>query len=179
MVSLAVLFYIFIFMFALIGAIRGWAKEVIVTFSVFLGLFIITVLQSYVPAVESYMNNSPIASQVGFKAIVLSGIVFCGYQTPNLPMFNQNQRFQRNLLQDLILGFMIGAINGFMIFGSLWYFIHEANYPYTFILAPIAGTPAGEAALQLIPMLPPTWLVTPLIYFAIALSFMFVLVVFI
>ena len=179
MVSLAVLFYIFIFMFALIGAIRGWAKEVIVTFSVFLGLFIITVLQSYVPAVESYMNNSPIASQVGFKAIVLGGIVFCGYQTPNLPMFNQNQRFQRNLLQDLILGFMIGAINGFMIFGSLWYFIHEANYPYTFILAPIAGTPAGEAALQLIPMLPPTWLVTPLIYFAIALSFMFVLVVFI
>jgi uncharacterized membrane protein required for colicin V production len=179
MVSLAVLLYIFIFIFALIGAIRGWAKEVIATFSVFLGLFIITVLQSYVPAVESYMANSPITSQVGFQAIVLGGIVFCGYQTPNLPMFNQNQRFQRNRLQDLILGFMIGALNGFMIFGSLWYFIHEANYPYSFILAPIAGTPAGIAALQLIPMLPPTWLVTPLIYFAIALSFMFVLVVFI
>jgi hypothetical protein len=66
-----------------------------------------------------------------------------------------------------------------MIFGSLWYFIHEVSYPYSFVLAPIAGTPAGEAALQLIPMLPPTWLVTPFIYFAIALSFMFVLVVFI
>jgi len=179
MVSLAVLLYIFIFIFALIGAIRGWAKEVIATFSVFLGLFIITVLQSYVPAVESYMANSPITSQIGFKAIVLGGIVFCGYQTPNLPMFNQNQRFHRDRLQDLILGFVIGAINGFMLFGSLWYFIHEANYPYSFILAPIAGTPAGQAALQLIPLLPPTWLVTPLIYFAIALSFMFVLVVFI
>ena len=43
MISLAVLFYIFIFIFALIGAIRGWAKEVIATFSVFLGLFVITV----------------------------------------------------------------------------------------------------------------------------------------
>lgn len=179
MVSLAVLFYIFIFIFALIGAIRGGAKEVIATFSVVLGLFIIIVLQSYVPAVESYMTDSPITSQIGFKTIVLAGIVFCGYQTPNLPVFNQSQRFHRGRLQDLILGFMIGALNGFMIFGSLWYFIHEANYPYSFVLAPIAGTPAGEAALQLIPMLPPTWLVTPLIYFAIALSFMFVLVVFI
>ena len=179
MVSLAVLFYIFIFIFALIGAIRGGAKEVIATFSVVLGLYIITVLQSYVPAVESYITNSPITSQIGFKSIVLGGIVFCGYQTPNLPMFNQNQRFRRDRLQDLILGFMVGAFNGFMIFGSLWYFIHEANYPYSFVLSPIAGTPAGEAAMQLIPMLPPTWLVTPLIYFAIALSFMFVLVVFI
>ena len=179
MVSLAVLFYIFIFIFALIGAIRGGAKEVIATFSVVLGLYIIAVLQSYVPAVESYITNSPITSQIGFKSIVLGGIVFCGYQTPNLPMFNQNQRFRRDRLQDLILGFMVGALNGFMIFGSLWYFIHEANYPYSFVLAPIAGTPAGEAAMQLIPMLPPTWLVTPLNYLAIALSFMFVLVVFI
>ena len=179
MVSLAVLFYIFIFIFALIGAIRGVANEVSVIFSVVLGLFIITVLQSYVPAVESYMTNSPITSQIGFKAIVLGGIVFCGYQTPNLPVFNQSQRFRRDRLQDLILGFMVGALNGFMIFGSLWYFIHEANYPYSFVLAPIAGTPAGEAALQLIPLLPPAWLVTPLIYFAIALSFIFVLVVFI
>ncbi len=179
MVSLAVLFYIFIFIFALIGAIRGGAKEVIASFSVVLGLYIITVLQSYVPAVESYITNSPITSQIGFKSIVLGGIVFCGYQTPNLPMFNQNQRFHRDRLQDLILGFMVGALNGFMIFGSLWYFIHEANYPYSFVLAPIAGTPAGEAALRLIPMLQPTWLVTPLIYFAIAVSFMVVLVVFI
>jgi len=179
MVSLAVLFYIFIFIFALIGAIRGLAKEVIATFSVFLGLYVLAVLQSYVPAVESYMTNSPVTSQIGFKAFVVGGIVFCGYQTPNLPMFVQSQRFDRNRLQDLILGFMVGAINGFMIFGSLWYFIHEGNYPYSFVLAPIAGTPAGEAALQLIPLLPPAWLVSPFIYFAIALSFMFVLVVFI
>ncbi|MCD6356068.1 MAG: hypothetical protein J7L66_02185 [Anaerolineaceae bacterium] len=179
MVSLAILFYIFIFIFALIGAIRGWAKEIIATFSVLLGLFMITVLEAYVPAIKSYIENIPVRSQIGFKALVLGFIVFCGYQTPNLPMFVQSQRFDRNRLQDLILGFMVGAINGFMIFGSLWYFIHEGNYPYSFVLAPIAGTPAGEAALQLIPLLPPAWLVTPFIYFAIALSFMFVLVVFI
>jgi len=179
MFSLDVLFYVFIFIFALIGAIRGWAKEVIGTFSIFLGLYVITVLQTYVPAVASYLENSPISSQIGFKAIVLGFVVFCGYQTPNLPMFVQNQRFQRDKMQDLILGFAVGAINGFMLFGSLWFFVHEGNYPYSFIFAPIAGTPAGDAALDLIRMLPPAWLVSPYIYFAIAISFMFVLVVFI
>ena len=179
MFSLDVLFYIFIFIFALIGAIRGWAKEVIATFSIFLGLYVITVLQTYVPAVKSYLDNSPISSQIGFKAIVLGFVVFCGYQTPNLPMFIQNQRFQRNKMQDLILGLVIGAVNGFMLFGSLWSFVHDGNYPFPFIFAPIAGTPAGDAALDLIRMLPPNWLVTPYIYFAIAISFMFVLVVFI
>jgi len=179
MVSLTVLFYIFIFIFALIGAIRGWAKEVIATFSVFLALFIITVLQTYVPAVDAYLENSPVTSQVTFQILVLGLVVFCGYQTPNLPMFLQNQRMMRDRLQDTILGLLIGGFNGYMIYGSLWYFIHAANYPFSFVLAPIAGTPAGQTALQIIPMLPPNWLVAPGIYFAIAISFIFVLVVFI
>ena len=179
MVSLAVLFFIFILIFALIGAIRGWAKEVTATFSAFLALFILTVLQNFVPAVGTYLNNSPISSQVNFKLIVISVIIFIGYQTPNLPIFMQSSQFKRNQMQDIILGFLIGGFNGYMIYGSLWYFIHEGGYPFSFVLAPIAGTPAGEAALQLIPFLPPTWLVAPGIYFAIAVAFMFVLMVFI
>jgi len=179
MVSLAVLFYMFIFIFALIGAIRGWAKEVIASFSVFLGLFIITVLQTYVPSVDAFLKTSSVDSRVIFQSTILGIIVFCGYQTPNLPMFLQNQRFMRDRLQDVVLGFLIGGLNGFMIFGSIWYFIHTANYPFSFVLPPIAGTPAGDAALNLIPILAPVWLVAPAIYFAIAVSFIFVLVVFI
>jgi len=179
MVSLAVLFYIFIIIFALIGAIRGWAKEVTVTFSAFLALFILSVLQNYVPAVATYMNSSSISSQVSFKALIMILVVFIGYQTPNLPMFLQSQHFKRNQIQDTILGLLVGGFNGYMIFGSLWYFIHEGGYPYSFVLEPIAGTPAGQAALRLIPLLPPAWLVTPGIYFAIAIAFLFVLMVFI
>ncbi len=179
MVSLTVLFYIFIVIFALIGAIRGWAKEVIATFSVFLALFIITVLKTYVPVLDSFLENSPVTSRVTFESVVLGLVVFCGYQTPNLPMLMQNQRFMRDRLQDTLLGLVIGAFNGYLICGSMWYFIHAANYPFSFVLAPIAGTPAGQTALQIIPLLPPNWLVVPGIYFAIAISFIFVLVVFI
>ena len=179
MVSLDVLFYMFIFMFALIGAIRGWAKEVTALFGSVLALFILTVMQSFIPAVKTYLENSPVASQVIFKSAVMGFVAFIGYQTPNLPVFMQSPNFKRNQMQDVILGFLIGGLNGYLIFGSLWYFINAGGYPFSFMLAPIAGTPAGEAALQILPLLPPNWLVAPSIYFAIAISFMFVLMVFI
>ena len=51
MVSIDVLFWLFIFMFGIIGLMRGWAKEMMVTFSVILALFIVTVLETYVPFV--------------------------------------------------------------------------------------------------------------------------------
>jgi uncharacterized membrane protein required for colicin V production len=179
MVSLSVLFYIFIFIFALIGAIRGWAKEVTALFASVLALFILTVLQAFIPAIKTYMENSPVTSQVTFRMAVVGIIAFLGYQTPNLPVFMQSQQFKRGQMQDVILGFLVGGLNGFMIFGSIWYFMHQGGYPFTYVLAPIAGTSAGEAAMQIIPLLPPNWLVAPGIYFAVALSFLFVLMVFI
>ncbi|BBB48106.1 CvpA family protein [Pelolinea submarina] len=179
MVSLNVLFYLFVLIFALIGAIRGWAKETVATFSVFLALFIISVFETYVPGISTFFDSDPATSKVIFNSILLSVIVFAGYQTPNLPALADNQRFMRDRLQDTILGLIIGALNGYMIFGSIWYFIHAANYPFSFVLAPIAGTSAGEAALKIIPLLPPAWLGVPAIYFAVAIAFIFVLVVFI
>lgn len=179
MISLSVLFYIFIFIFALIGSIRGWAKEVTALFSSVLALFILTVLQAFIPAVKTYLENSPVTSQVTFRMAVMGIMAFLGYQTPNLPVFMQNQQFKRGQMQDVILGFLVGGLNGFMIFGSIWFFMHEGGYPFSYVLPPIAGTPAGDAAMRIIPLLPPNWLVAPGIYFAVALSFLFVLMVFI
>jgi uncharacterized membrane protein required for colicin V production len=179
MVSLSVLFWIFIAIFALIGAIRGWAKEILVTFSVFMGLFCINVLETFVDPIRTYLANSPVTAQVWMRIIVMVAIVFFGYQTPNFPRMAENNRFARERFQDIILGLILGGINGFLIFGSLWYFLHVANYPFPIIIPPIAGTPAGESALQLIPFLAPTWLVSPVIYYAVAISFVLVLVVFI
>ncbi len=127
---LSVLFYIFIFIFALIGAIRGWAKEVTALFSTVLALFILTVLQSFIPAVKTYMQNSPVTSQVTFRMAVVGIIAFVGYQTPNLPVFMQSQQFKRGQMQDVILGFLVGGLNGFMIFGSIWYFMDQGGYPF-------------------------------------------------
>ncbi len=179
MVSLGVLFWMLIFIFAMIGAIRGWAKEILVTFSVFLGLFVITVIESYVSPMKAFLANSPPTMQVYMRMIVMVALVFFGYQTPNFPRFAESNRFIRERFQDVLLGFILGGFNGFLIFGSIWHFLHQANYPFPIIIPPIAGTPAGDAALQIIPYLAPTWLISPVIYYAVAISFVFVLVVFI
>jgi uncharacterized membrane protein required for colicin V production len=165
--------------FALIGAIRGWAKELLVTFSVFMALFCINVLENQVSPIKSYLANNPITNQVWLRMIVLTAVVFFGYQTPNFPRISEHDRFMREHFQDAILGALLGGFNGFLIFGSVWYFLHAANYPFTIIIPPIAGTPAGEAALKLIPLLAPTWLGTPVLYYAVAIAFVFILVVFI
>ena len=179
MISLSVLFWLFIIIFALVGAIRGWAKELLVTFSVFMALFCITVLENYVSPIKAFLIASPVTTQVWLRLIVMVMVVFFGYQTPNLPRFLENSRFMRERFQDAALGFILGGFNGFLIFGSIWYFLHVANYPFPIIIPPIAGTPAGDAALSLIPYLAPFWLVSPVIYYAVAIAFVFVLVVFI
>ena len=55
-----------------------------------------------------------------------------------------------------------------------------AGYPYPFVLPPDALTQSGQTALRWIENLPPAWLMTtPTIYIAVAVCFVFVLVVFI
>jgi len=60
MVSLDVIFWGFTILFALIGATRGWAKELIVLFSVILGLFILTVLEKFIPFVQALVLSAPL-----------------------------------------------------------------------------------------------------------------------
>ena len=53
MISLNIIFIIFIIMGVIFGLMRGWAKELLVTMSALLGLFVIMVFHSYV---EVYKN---------------------------------------------------------------------------------------------------------------------------
>ena len=41
MISLVSAFWLFVIIFGLIGAMRGWAKELLVAFSVILAIFIV------------------------------------------------------------------------------------------------------------------------------------------
>ena len=179
MVSLGILFWIFIGIFALIGAIRGSAKEILVTFSVIMAIFTINVLEQHVAAVQGFLSSNPITATVTMRSLVLTLLVFFGYQTPNIPRLAHSERFARDRMQDVILGLIVGGVNGYLIFGSYWHFLHVANYAFTIVIPPIAGTPAGDAALAMVPFLAPNWLVAPVIYYAVALAFIFVLVVFI
>lgn len=178
MVSLNVIFWTFVILFGMIGAMRGWARELLVTFGVILSLFILSVMERFVPFIQDLLASGEHVTLFWVRTLLVVGMVFFGYQTPNIPRLAETGRFMRDRFQDSLLGIFLGAINGFLIFGSIWYFLSDANYPFEIITPPVAGTPGAEAAEALLPFLPPEWLTSPAIYFAVAIAFIFVLVVF-
>lgn len=178
MISLDVIFWMYVFLFALIGAMRGWARELLVSFSVILALFLLSVLERFVPFIrDTLMVNNP-NSFFWLRSILLLSLVFFGYQTPKFPKIANSGRFIRDHFQDILLGLFLGAVNGYLIFGSLWFFLDDAGYPFSFILAPDLNSEVGIIAQELLSFMPPELLGSPTIYFAVAIAFVFVLVVF-
>jgi hypothetical protein len=53
MVSLLFVFWMFIILFGVIGANRGWAKELLVVCSVILALAFIVLIERYIPPVRN------------------------------------------------------------------------------------------------------------------------------
>jgi uncharacterized membrane protein required for colicin V production len=176
MVTLSFLFWMLVILFGVIGAMRGWAKELLVSFSAVLALALITLLVTYIPFVNTLPEDS--STLFWIKTIILSMLVFFGYQTVYIPRLAPKAHRER--LSDSLLGFFLGVLNAWFIFGSLWYFMAEAGYPFPNLVSePVPGTPQGDAALAMMNYLPPVLFGAPLVYFAVILAFIFVLVVFI
>lgn len=180
MLGLNVVFYMFIIVFAVIGLMRGFAKEILVTFSALVSLFILTLITAYVPVVQKVLVNMNdglpwLLLRIGLVTL----IVLAGYQTANIPRFSTNDKFTQVKRIFPILGMFLGAINGFLIFGSIWFFIDQAKYPFPFFYSPPDNHPVAAAIKLMIPLLAPSWLVVPTIYFVIAIAFVLILVVFV
>jgi len=175
-ISLPVLFWMYVVLFAIIGATRGWAKEILVTASAVVAFFVVTVIENFIPFIRDSLTPQ---SSFWVRTGILGVLTFFGYQGSNLRRFMESGRFVRDRFEDILLGSILGAVNGYLIFGTAWFYLHEANYPFEWISAPDPITEAGQKAMQIIEMLPPQWLQAPIIYIAVAIAFVFILVVFI
>jgi hypothetical protein len=178
MISLVVMFWIFVVMFGIIGAMRGWAKELLVTFAVVLALFFITVLELFVPFIRDVLSGGSGAPLFWIRLGITFVLVLFAYQTPNIPKLAGSNRFVRERLQDVLLGIFIGMVNGYFVIGSIWYFLNAADYPFPNVIS----APTGEVLTlvnKYVAILPPALLGSPAIYFAVAIAFAFVLMVFI
>jgi len=111
------------------------------------------------------------------RSIILVVLVAFGYQSVGLPRFAS--KVAREKLQDSILGFVFGILNGYLVVGTLWFYLDQARYPFDYITAPDTSTEMGIAAMNLLQLMPPRLLGEPSIYFAVMLAFIFVIVVFI
>lgn len=175
MVTLAFVFWMYVFLFALIGAMRGWAKELLVTFSVILALTFTTLLTTYVPFIRDLKDKDPVY-YFWLGTTILIMLVFFGYQSTNIEHFAS--RVSREKVQDIILGFFLGALNGYLIAGTIWLYMANAHYPFTSVITEPTGEFA-KLAKSMLDYMAPNLLGVPGIYFAVVVAFIFVLVVFI
>ena len=177
MISITAVLYMLVLISAAIGALRGWAKELLVTFSSFLALFVIIVMEKYVGFVQGMIESGGVETEFYFRVLILVLLTFFGYQTPRIQRLVDAARRER--LQDSIMGFFLGGVNGYLVFGSIWAYLHKAEYFMNFIKSPEIGTELGDAALALIEKMPPMWVDVPGIYVFVALAFIFVVIVYI
>jgi hypothetical protein len=174
MMTLTAVFWMYVILFGIVGAFRGWAKELLVIFAMLLAIAIDTVLLTYVDSVRLIMTTRPGITQFALRAGLLLTLTFFGYQTPNLPAFGSG-KFAREKLQDFLLGAALGVVNGYFLAGSIWYYMHQANYPLPYVTAPTDLT----ATAAYMKYMPPMLFGIPNIYFAIIAAFVFVIIVFV
>ena len=184
MVSLSFFFWMNVLFLALVGAMRGWAKELLVTFSMILALFLITLIENYVGIfkvmVQSTDDPAAVKNVFWIRTIIVTVLAFFGYQTTAIvERFGGGGKLSRDKLQDILLGGFIGFFNGFLIVGTLLFYLHQGNYPFPEFIAPPQSEDAIRSMDQLVSYLPPRWLGIPGIYVAVGLAFLFVLIVFI
>ncbi len=106
MMSILYVLWMYVILFAVIGMLRGWAKELLVGFSVILALALNLLLKQYIPIVRDLPDDS--VSLFWIRTLILVALVYFGYQTvaivPHLA-----SKATRERLQDALFGAILGG----------------------------------------------------------------------
>jgi hypothetical protein len=105
-------------------------------------------------------------------------LVYFGYQTV-ISIQHLAARARSERLQDTLFGAFLGGLNGYLVAGSILYYIHVADYPFQNVISKPVDPVLLERVNQMMLYMPPQLLGEPGIYFAIILAVVFVLVVYI
>jgi len=179
MTPVETLWIVLVLIFAVVGVVRGFLKELGVTMVLIVTLFGLTRLSSNlarvlelvatttsVQAVRQVSDKSP--WWLVFYVFALLGAMFIAYQGYVIKYPGN----ERPGIQGVLLSLMIGAINGYLVAGSLWYYVNKYQEPVR-QLGLLQGdyTPLAQKLIQ---VLPPT-LLNP--YLPFLLVFMVILLV--
>ena len=111
MIPLSTFFWLWVAAFGVIGALRGWTKELLVTLSVIVALFLRWVFTGPVPFVNAFLNSRTPVEQFYIYSILVIVMTVAGYAGPVASSYLAGKA-RREKLQDILLGFVIGAFNG-------------------------------------------------------------------
>src|SRR5215204_1217609 len=142
MVELAVLVYLLVFFFAYVGYLRGWTKELIALAGIILSLFALNEFDNLIRV--TIFGDLPPAQVFYIQTAIFITIVFFAYQTRALSDRAGRRADNRDETQTRILGGIVGGINGYLVGGTIWYFMDISNYPLApQVIAPRPGFPSA------------------------------------
>ncbi len=191
MLPLEVVFLLLVIIWAMIGAVRGFSREIGATIAIVMAM---SGLSLFGPLLATAINKSfgnlgsfsiPLAESVpeGAKAfcyaaspqqfifytIVFGVIVFMGYQGETLGLPTKVGK-----LSSGILGMFAGIVNGWMVAGNLWYFLDKcANYNVPSLGIRSVGV-LSETAQTIIKILPLNLIGEPAILIALLMLLLLV-----
>lgn len=170
MINLLLLFIILVSLFAVVGYLRGWQREVITLFGIVGG---IAMLQWFAYEILNLVGTVPEPgstpeqlldvrrSQIYIQVAIFTLIAFFSYQIVGslAVRMSGGKLFERMraTLERRIIGLLFGAVNGYLVVGTYWAFLeyepvadgysHLApGVPYPFdpsvIIRPLADTAA-------------------------------------
>jgi uncharacterized membrane protein required for colicin V production len=152
-VQLSTILWTLIVLFAVVGAIRGWTRELISTAGIILALF---ATWQFDAVLIQPLTRGATPEQIFFLySGILVVISFFAYQTPTGLLARRQQAAldRRQGLQERLLGFVLGGVNGYLIFGSIWYYLDRTGYPFApYIFAPSPGS-ASAAMVESLPLI--------------------------
>lgn len=162
MIELSVLVWVGAAFFAYVGFYRGYLREIISLAGIMLGLFALYNFDDLLRG--SLLVTLPNDQRFYIQTILFLLIVLFAYQsradlTPDdeRDRRSRDRNDQRDPLQTKVLGAMLGFLNGYLIGGTIWYFLEinrlaSGQYPLDpFVIAPVPGSPS-QSLLSSLPL---------------------------
>jgi uncharacterized membrane protein required for colicin V production len=154
MIQLSTMLFLFIGMFAVIGAMRGWTKEIVASAGIILALF--ATWQFNGPVLQPLLAGARPDQVFWVYSFILILVTFFAYQTPATARQLSEGRMwgdRRMGLQERLLGIVIGAINGYLVFGTLWYYLDWTGYPLAPYIIPPGANTQSAAMVSSLPLI--------------------------
>jgi hypothetical protein len=144
MIELYSLMWVIAAFAAVIGYLRGWNREIVVTAGCVLAMFLLFQFDSLIRG--TLLASAPREQTFFIQAGIFLLIVYASYQGRGF-----TARARTGNISGL-LGALVGFFNGYLIGGTLWYFLDINEYPLNpLITAPALNSPTAQS-LATIPL---------------------------
>jgi hypothetical protein len=151
MIQFYSLMWVAAFFFAIMGYLRGWNRELLAAAGIVLTMFAIFQFDAFLRV--SVYALLPREQVFLLQTFIFVAVVWLVYQASDGRSGRRSAPAQSETMQTSFLGVLAGAFNGYLIVGTLWYFLDINEYPFSqWLVAPSPGSPSAQN-LGLMPLM--------------------------